>query len=239
MREGGITSLVHSDHHYTATFALGWLHGVEISLAPIRSGTRICLVYDLFHHPRFPRPTRVSLHPAVQQLQDILVAWTELGLEAPQKIIYLLDGAYDDLEMEELKGRDRQIAEALELVAAKSDFRAALATVVLTVSGEGFDRGGGVDDPSRFDLEYGSPQKTQVIEMVDLKGLPITGRLTCDDGDESRMIPEDLLDRIAEGSPWDGKLVLDEEEVSRGLKSKGSVVSLRGHYSVLYLILLQ
>lgn len=202
VREGGSATLVHSEHQSSSTLAIGWLHGLEVSSSPITQGSRACLVYDLFYPQGTLLPTLTSVHPGVKELKNILSAWNDLGYKGPQKLVCLLDDTYGCLRISALRGQDRQLAEALLLVAADCGFKVGLGSIAAESPGRGGDCNRSGSNLAKF-LADETGAKIIIKELFKMDGRLMIGDVNFDP--EREAVPRNLVDSIFEGAPGDGE----------------------------------
>lgn len=172
---------------------------------PIESGCRVCLLYDLSFPETIPRPTLVSVHPSVQELQDILTAWNKLGFKAPQKAIYVLDSSHSVLAASSLEDRDTRLVDALSQVAPNCGFKSGLATVRLQMTGRGWDRGGGRRDPSQYEVEeLDKGHEIEIEELYDMHNKLLAKTVPFDEKRE--IMPKSFVGLMSNGDPDEAAL---------------------------------
>ncbi len=190
VHEGGELVVTHEGMQHVIEFD-GAALGLDLSFAafyadckhevrPLRSGYRLCLVYNLTlatsrGKKGIAAPTTAG---AVDVVSNLLAAWR--GADEPQKIAVTLEHQYtqDGLNIDTLKGIDRTRAEVLFAAAEQADCVAYLALVTFWQSGSaegGYDGGYGRrywdyddedEDEDDYD-DYDDPSQYEMGEVYD------------------------------------------------------------------------
>ncbi len=126
----------------------------EHEVRPVRSGYRVCLVYNLVQKTK-KKPLEPPDHRnAIAGAAPLLSRWASGG-EEPDKIVYLLEHQYTEatLSFSSLKGADAALAQVLVPAAAQAGCAAHLGIVHIEESGWAEHTGGGYYGRSRWDDE--------------------------------------------------------------------------------------
>jgi len=98
--------------------ALAWFSDVTHEVKPLTKGYRLALTYKLVQ-------TGMSGHSAIQRLQQsqhlhhLLRKWVA-SMSKMEKLVYPLEHTYTSLSLQNMKGRDRAVAQALQSVCDNS-----------------------------------------------------------------------------------------------------------------------
>ncbi|TFY70328.1 hypothetical protein EVG20_g2677, partial [Dentipellis fragilis] len=192
------------------TTVLAWYTDVQHEIKPITSGYRLALSYNLIHTTQSLRPALSANLELVEELADILQAWTDGNAKTnPDKIIYLLSHKYSqaNLKGSALKGIDAHKVALLEVLSKKHGFSLGLANANCHLSGYAEDSGGGHrgwgyddddDDGDDDDVEFAEVEEREmsIQNFVDMEGKLIEDDLEYDDGET---IPADLAETVESG----------------------------------------
>ena len=203
------------------TTVLSWYTDVMHEIKPITSGYRLALSYNLIHTARSLRPAPVTNTALVDKLSRVLLAWgNDNGDISPQKIIYLLDHKYSEVNLKAsaLKGADAQKVAILEILAKKHGFSLGLANAHCRLTGPADDNGGrdyrrdhwGGCYGDSSDSCYGDDVNEDDLDFAEIEGREMTiehfvdldGDLICDNleyKEEAETIPTDLTEVVESG----------------------------------------
>lgn len=128
---GGNVHLSHAGKNYifetdkTSDFgltSLAWFSDVTHEIKPLQSGYRLVITYNLIHTGGM-RVSASIVGKQSMQLQALLTEWKK-KLPSLQKLVYKLDHKYTNLSLSlnNLKGRDRSVCQALHEVGLDSGF---------------------------------------------------------------------------------------------------------------------
>lgn len=197
---------------YFATFYADCKHEIQ----PIKSGYRLCLVYNLIHTGKGLPPSLVDKSPDARKVAALIARWIATP-GAPRKLIYMLEHSYtpDGLSFAGLKNKDRAIAQVLLRAREEIELDVYLAIV------EREENGGG-DAYSGWDI---SETITTLSEWVTLDGskseLP-----NMQVSDDNEILPADY---------WADQEA-DDESVEEATGNEGATVSRQYHRAALVLI---
>jgi predicted 2-oxoglutarate/Fe(II)-dependent dioxygenase YbiX len=192
------------DIHYAAFYA-----DCEHEVRPVKSGHRICLVYNLIL-TRSRKPVtapRITEHS--DKLQKLLHQW-RTDKNAPAKVAFLLEHQYtkSGLSWSTLKGTDRGKAMALAEAAQRENFHLYLALLTLHDSGQATgdydygDRYGDSDDDEDYEMGevYDVELKVSDWQTPADKKMPWEGCSL----NEDEVFPDDAMREIKPDSQLDG-----------------------------------
>ncbi|KAL1670117.1 hypothetical protein GGF50DRAFT_94716, partial [Schizophyllum commune] len=190
---------VNSAHQTTV---LAWYTDVKHSIKPITSGYRLALSYNVYHTKNALRPSLPTNHSAVTALRHVLLSWKQMNrLDAPRKMIYLLDHQYSQANKtgSALKGLDAHKMAILQMLAKQHGFRLGLASLETYIAGSADDEFGGYGGYSRR-VSFGDvgEQTTKITNLTDLDGHFIKDVVDFDE-ENNECIPRELTDAVENG----------------------------------------
>lgn len=103
-----------------STTVVSWYRGVTREMAPVTSGYRLALSYNLIHTAQDTmRPAPHDTTELANRLRRILLSWTDAPDEHPMLVILLLNGTYPSEGIRDggLRGKDAQKAALLQRLA--------------------------------------------------------------------------------------------------------------------------
>ncbi|KAL1723987.1 hypothetical protein EV715DRAFT_245605 [Schizophyllum commune] len=184
------------------TTVLAWYTDVKHSIKPITSGYRLALSYNVYHTKNALRPSLPTNHSAVTALRHVLLSWKQMNrLDAPRKMIYLLDHQYSQANKtgSALKGLDAHKMAILQMLAKQHGFRLGLASLETYIAGSADDEFGGYGGYSRR-VSFGDvgEQTTKITNLTDLDGHFIKDVVDFDE-ENNECIPRELTDAVENG----------------------------------------
>lgn len=187
------------DEPSAAAFAAFYADCVH-EVRPVADGYRLALIYNLLRLGEGPLPVAPDYDSEQRRLANLLTDWaaSEAG---PEKLVYPLEHAYSEAEIDfsRLKGKDAADARVIMAAARDADCDLYLTLMSVTESGWADYTGGGHwDDP---DLEIGevtdSDWSIHDWRLPDGSRLPM-GALPFD---EAELTPPDALDDLDQTEP--------------------------------------
>ena len=146
LSHGSLSAVYNSSEHSAyQTTALAWYTDIMHEIKPITSGYRLALSYNLIHTVQSLRPALSSNEDFTIAVRRVLRAWNKSDIDAPEKILYLLDHKYSQANLcaGALKGTDAHKIANLGIIAKDMGFQLGLATLQYLFSGSADDSGGG------------------------------------------------------------------------------------------------
>jgi hypothetical protein len=170
-------------HSLFSTHVAAWYTDVYHSVSPVQSGYRLALSYNLIHtNAPSLKPTLAGMSVEAQELRHVMLSWKQ-SID-PEKIVYLLDHMYSEVNLRAstLKGKDTARVTHLRAIAEELRFRVCLVTVELHESGQADDYGssysfGEVDESEfkitdAFDLDGHDIELNEDLEVEDEDCIP-------------------------------------------------------------------
>lgn len=217
---GGVSRVLNSSAPSALhTTALAWYTDVTHAIAPLTSGFRLALAYNLVHTAPGLRPALSANAPARARLRHVLASWRAAGAgAAPQKVLVLLDHMYSHANTSSaaMKGRDAHVVALLHALAQELGFRLGFANVERRVTGcadddgpQRYGRGGwgcAYDDEDEDENEVGMleiyERDFKVEHLVDLEGALIKEKV--DFVEKQETIPQSFVKGVEDGE-WDNQ----------------------------------
>jgi len=187
------------DEPSAAAFAAFYADCVH-EVRPVAEGYRLALVYNLLRPGAGPLPMAPDHDHEHRRLANLLADWAAGGA-GPEKLVYPLEHAYSEAEIDfaRLKGKDAADAGVIMAAAREAGCDLYLTLMSVTESGWADYTGGGRwDDP---DLEIGEVTESDwSIHDWHLPdgSRPLMGPLSFD---EAELVPPEALDDLDETEP--------------------------------------
>ncbi|KAJ7464609.1 hypothetical protein FB451DRAFT_1370337 [Mycena latifolia] len=173
------TLLVDLSHHSgISTSVIAAYSGVGSELAPISSGYRLSISYDILQpitHPESKRSGLPDMQRIHTRLKQILTSWMDTPDTKLCALHWLLKGKYDrgpDFSRRSLTGSDTHLVAHLDPLARELGFQLHFAHVELVITASDTVEEEYYDGRFHFNMED-EDGELSVIQIVDLEGMPL------------------------------------------------------------------